>query len=155
MIGFIYHRKQEKVNYVNELSDSKLNVNKFVNMDSITFSQNTLIQNQYTLLVLFDSECEGCKIEIEMLKRDRLRLQDYNLILVSTQKIADIKSFIEKENLKEYSNMYFAKTEISVLSKYIKVISYPSILIYDKKNTFVKGFRGSTETEEILKFIQN
>lgn len=139
--------------YGKELFEGHLSQADILTLEGTRFDYNLLSKDKATVLVLFDSECPGCIMEMDLIKRNIQKLSRYNIVFVSGEELEKIKFVLGKKGLLDFDNIYAAKTDISYIFNKIAHLSYPSVIIYDKQGSYVKGFKGGMSIEDVLKLI--
>jgi len=155
MVLLISSRKSKNDNlYGKELFEGHLSQAEILALEDTRFDYNLLSKDKATLLVLFDSECPGCIMEIDLIKRNIQKLNRYNIVFVSGEELEKIKFVLKEKGLLDFDNVYAGKTDINYIFNKITHLSYPSVIIYDKQGSYVKGFKGGMNLEEVLKLIK-
>jgi thiol-disulfide isomerase/thioredoxin len=154
MVLLISSRKSKNDElYGKELFEGHLSQAEILTLEGTRFDYNLLSKDKATLLVLFDSECPGCIMEMDLIKRNIQKLNRYNIIFVSGEELEKIKFVLKEKGLLDFDNIYAAKTDINYIFNKIAHLSYPSVIIYDKQGSYVKGFKGGVNLEDVLKLI--
>lgn len=99
------------------------------------------------VLVLFFSACEGCVDEIRKMKKRATQNKQYWYILVSSEDANTLAAFREQHQLNDDENFCLLQVSDENLRKIFKRETYPTLLLYDEKNKFVKQLVGLTEVK--------
>ena len=105
------------------------------------------------VIILFNSTCEHCLAEIEDIKKHIESFRSTDVLLVSTESPAEIRSFAEQSGLSGFPNFHFANISFDDLYERFGVASYPHIFIYDTDKNLVKEFKGETKVDAILQVL--
>jgi thioredoxin-related protein len=104
-------------------------------------------------IVYFNSSCEHCQLEAEMIRNDISLFSNVKLIFISTETLKDIRNFAVKYQLGNLSNVQVLKMNADDLYNYFGSVSTPHIYIYNNERRLVKEFEGETKTSAILKYL--
>ncbi len=105
--------------------------------------------NEPTILVYFNSECEHCQEEFDDLRINISGAGNVQICLVSYEQPEDIKLFVAKYRLTEYSTVFLLQIEPhEVLSKF-GTSNVPQVFTY-KKNKLLKAYQGKVDVKKLL-----
>jgi thioredoxin-related protein len=123
-----------------------LPVDKFRALDSTLF---VYPRAKNVSIIYFNSTCEHCQYELKEIKDHLEMLARTYLVFVSSENIADIRSFSSRSGLTDRDNVSFAKINPGDVYDTFGSVSIPHIFIYDKDGRLVKEFKGETKVEAI------
>ncbi|MNE87226.1 AhpC/TSA family protein [compost metagenome] len=103
------------------------------------------------MFVYFNSECEFCNHEAEMIKENIVAFKDIQIVFISFEKPDGIKSFAQKHKLLNYDDIHFIHDIKADFAATFDVKSLPSIVLYDKNQKLIERFKGQVKAETILK----
>lgn len=111
--------------------------------------ENISLENRITIIVFFNTQCDLCLSEINLLneKADQLN-QQFNLVIVSFEPEASLQAFFERYNLNNKENIFIISDSKERLLDDFNIEIYPSFVIIDNDN-LVMG-RGNILTEKII-----
>lgn len=115
------------------------------------FSNESLKNNIPTLFIYFNSECEFCNHEAEMIKENILAFKDIQIVFISFEKPESIKLFAQKHKLLNYDSIHFIYDVKADFAVTFDVKSLPSLILYDKSQNLIERFKGQVKAETILK----
>ncbi len=110
MIFTIFNKNKEE----NNSTDIAENIPNFtlINIANITEFNNSCLENENVLLILFHTECEFCKEEINEILVNAERIHNIEILLISEEKIETLKKFsIDDLGLEKDSEVHFGARE--------------------------------------------
>jgi peroxiredoxin len=154
--GFLIFQITSKINHKKEVAENIKTIPKFnfQNINGGRFTNKNLIKNTPTLFVYFNSECEFCNDEAEMIKENIEKFKKFQLVFISIEKPELIKPFAVKHKLNHYDKINFlSDTQVSFAPAF-DVRGVPSIIIYDKNQHFIKKIKGQIKPEVLIKKLE-
>ena len=145
IVAKINHKKEVAAN-IKSIPDFK-----YKNLNGELFSNKNLKTDTPTLFIYFNSECEYCNEEAEMIQGSVDKFRPYQLVFVSFEKPEKIKSFAQKHNLLNYDNIHFVCDTKVTFATTFDVQSLPCLVLYDKNQQLIEKIKGQTKVETILK----
>jgi peroxiredoxin len=118
------------------------------------FSNQNLKINTPAIFIYFNSECEYCNEEAQMIKESIDKFIPYQLIFVSFEQTDKIKYFAKKHNLLNYDNIHFVCDTKVTFAATFDVQSLPCLVLYDKYQQLIEKIKGQTKVEVLLKKLQ-
>ncbi|SFF46752.1 peroxiredoxin family protein [Thermoflexibacter ruber] len=122
---------------------------EFLALDSTVFSVADLAGRK-TILVYFNSTCEHCQYEASEISKQIDKFSNVNLLFVSEQNLAEIRTFSERYSLDKQENIKFLKAPDNGFYKVFGSNPIPSIFIYNTKKQLVKNYKGETKVELLM-----
>lgn len=150
----IINKKQELKQAGKVVNKGLLNIDYLVDMDSLPIHNNLRPDFKATLLILFNSECEACQVEVKTIIKRIAQLENVSIFFISSEDIIKIKLFSKEHNLENLGNITIAKANESDLFNIFKSYSYPSVFLYDKERRFVSSYKGSSNIDAIIGDLQ-
>ncbi len=105
------------------------------------------------LITFFHPECDHCKYEISSFVSNDWIDSQLTILLVSYAKVDDIQSFIQEVGDIDALNMHILHDSDFRMSDLYRADVLPSNFIYNKELELVKVFKGATQLETILKYL--
>lgn len=122
--------------------------------DSITwYTKKDLPKKKNTIIMLFSPDCEHCKHETELFKKNISHFKSTQIVMVTPLPFHKMKEFYEHFELRKYRNITVGRDPKFFFSNYFKVRFLPFLAIYDKNYKLLKTFEGSTKWEELVKYL--
>ncbi len=103
-----------------------------------------------SLLVYFNSECDYCQRQIKLINDSPEILQQFQLILVSYQDIAEVKNYLTKHLAVAKTGYKFYQVEPDKVLATFGKTSLPQLYIYEN-NLLKSTYKGFTKAHIILK----
>lgn len=127
-----------------------LNVNSVYTLDSLQFR---LKETSPVVLIFFNSGCEHCQYELSEIKKNLSSFSGTQLLFLSSENIASIKSAAEKYIGEIPSNINFLKINREDVFEKFGALSVPHIFVYSAEKKLVKEFKGETKVEAIIQHL--
>lgn len=106
--------------------------------------------DQPTVMVLFNSTCDNCMYEAQVIKENISLFGDASIVMLSTEDLPSIQQFSEQTGLLGYHNIRFARIDADDQDHKFGQISFPYILVYGSDNKLLRKFQGAVDPREIL-----
>jgi thiol-disulfide isomerase/thioredoxin len=123
-------------------------------LDSALHEQTFLHNNKRTLVVLFNSECDHCRSELDELDKNIDLFRTANVLIISAEPIRTIKTFLANYGFPKEANTYVCKMNAGDVLSSFGTISFPHLIVYDRDNSLIKTFSGETSIAEISKYLR-
>ncbi len=145
-----------KINHKKQIAENIKTIPSFSyqDIDGVIFTDKNLKDNTPTLFVYFNSECEFCNEEAQMIKENINKLKEVQVIFVSFQNQEEITAFAKKHQLTNYGNITFLCDSKVAFASTFDVKSLPCLVLYDKNKQLIDKLKGQTKVETILKKLQ-
>ena len=153
MFGSLIFQITSKIKHKKEVAENIKTIPNFdfQNVNGGRFTNENLIKNAPTLFVYFDSECEFCNEEAEMIKQNIDKFSTFQLIFVSIENPDKIKDFAINHKLINYDKINFlSDTKISFAPTF-DVKSLPCLVLYDKDQHLIEKIKGQIKPEVLIK----
>ena len=145
-LALIKVRENEKI----QERISSFNIPPIFKLDSTKFEFD---QIKPLVIVIFNSTCELCEVEVLDIKNNLAVLSTFQIILISSEPIDEIRSFSLNLGLDTEPSLFFCKINETDLYSAFGSISYPHILVYDKDRKLIKQFREVVDIKAMVKKI--
>lgn len=152
LFGFLIFQITLKIKYKKEVAENIKTIPtfNFQNIKEGHFTNKNLIKNTPTLFVYFDSECDFCNEEAEMIKQNIRKFSHIQLIFVSIENTTKIKEFAIHHKLINYDKINFlSDTQVSFAPTF-DVKSLPCLVLYDKENHLIEKIKGQIKPEVLI-----
>ncbi len=152
-LGYFGVQIYTKIQHKKEVAQKIKTIPKFEyqNINGGIFSNTNLKKDTPTIFVYFNSECEFCNEEAQMIQANITQFASFQLVFVSFEKPALIKAFAAKHQLTTYDNVTFLSDSKVSFATTFDVKSLPCLVLYDKNQKLIEKIKGQTKVETIVK----
>lgn len=153
VLGFFGVQIFTKIQHKKEVAENIKTIPKFEyqNIKGGVFSNANLKKDTPTLFVYFNSECEFCNEEAQMINANIQQLSAFQLVFISFEKPTLIKAFAAKHQLNSFNNVTFLSDSKVGFATTFDVKSLPCLVLYDKNQKLIEKIKGQTKVETIIK----
>ena len=157
LLAFMGYNVVNKINHKKQIAENikKMPAFSYVTLENKVFTNEKLKQNKPTLFIYFNSECDFCNHEAEMVQQNLEQLKDIQVVFISYEPIEKIKSFAAKFKLLHHANIYFLSDSKITFATTFDVKSMPCLVLYDKENNLIEKIKGQVKIEMVLEKFQN
>lgn len=150
---FLGYQIVNKIKHKKEVAANIKTIPDFTYQDlkGESFSNKNLKTDTPTLFIYFNSECEYCNEEAQMIQESVNKFRPYQLVFISFEKPELIKTFAQKHNLLNYDNIHFVCDTKVTFATTFDVKSLPCLVLYDKNQQLIEKIKGQTKVDAILK----
>jgi peroxiredoxin len=127
---------------------------EYQNTKGGVFGNKNLLAKTPTVFVYFNSECEFCNEEANMIKQNITKLKNVQLVFVSFEASQIIKKFAQKHQLDTYDNVNFLCDSKVIFATTFDVKSLPCLVLYDKNQHLIEKIKGQIKVEVLLKKLK-
>jgi thiol-disulfide isomerase/thioredoxin len=113
-----------------------------------------LLPNKPIILMFMNPECDHCQEEIKQIKRNKDKLKDISILLITSAPIKQVTDFYFVNGLSNLSNLQFLSDENMNITNDFDVHAIPSIFLYNDKRELVYKFNGEIKIEALLKYLK-
>ena len=152
LLGFLIFQINSKIKHKNEVAVNIKTIPNFdfQNVNGGRFTNENLMKNTPTLFIYFNSECEFCNEEAEMIKQNIDKFSQIQLIFISIENPHKIKGFAINHKLKNYDKINFlSDTKVSFAPTF-DVKSLPCLVLYDKDYHLIEKIKGQIKPEALI-----
>jgi peroxiredoxin len=156
LVSFLGYKIVTKINYKKEVAANIKTIPDFTyqNLEGESFSNKNLKTDTSTLFIYFNSECEYCNEEAQMIQESVDKFAAHQLVFVSFEKPEKINSFAKKHKLLNYDNIHFVCDSKVTFATAFDVQSLPCLVLYDKNQQLIEKIKGQTKVETLVKKLQ-
>ncbi|QOG04881.1 peroxiredoxin [Flavobacterium sp. MDT1-60] len=115
------------------------------------FTNENLKRGHATIFIYFNTECEYCNEEAQMIKENITNLKDVELIFVSFENPDKIKKFAQKKQLNIYDCIHFLSDSKVTFASTFDINNLPCLLLYDKNQNLIEQVKGQMKIETLIK----
>ena len=152
LFGFLVFQITSKIKHKNEVAENIKTIPSFnfQNVNGGRFTNENLIKNTPTLFIYFNSECEFCNEEAEMINQNIDKFSPIQLIFVSIENPNKIIEFAIHHKLINYDKINFlSDTKVSFAPTF-DVKSLPCLVLYDKDQHLIEKIKGQIKPKVII-----
>ena len=157
LLAFMGYKVVSKINHKKQVAENikKMPAFSYVTLENKIFTQKSLVQSTPTLFIYFNSECDFCNHEAEMVQQNIEQLKDIQVVFISYEPIEKIKSFAAKFKLLHHDNIHFLSDSKITFATTFDVKSMPCLVLYDKDNNLIEKIKGQVKIETVLQKFRN
>lgn len=150
---FLGFRIISQIIHKNEVAQNikSIPVFSYQNINGKNFTNQSLKKETAVIFIYFNTECDYCINEAQMIKKNITQFKDLQLVFVSFENLELIKKFAQKHQLTTYDNVYFLSDNKVSFSTTFDSPSIPSMILYNKKHQLIEKIKGQTKTSTLLK----
>ena len=155
--AFFGYQLTSKINHKNKVAQNIKTLPTFVyeNINGTVFTQKNLKSNTPILFIYFNSECDFCNEEAQMIRENKKKLENIQVIFISFERPELIKRFALEHQLTDYENITFLYDRKVTFSTTFDTKSMPSLILYDKNQKLIEKIKGQTKIETIIKRLNS
>ena len=152
LLAFMGYKVVNKINHKKQVAENIKQMPSFsyVTLENKIFTQENLVQNKPTLFIYFNSECDFCNHEAEMVQQNIEQLKDIQVVFISYEPVEKIKQFATKFKLLNHDNISFLSDSKISFATTFDVTSMPCLVLYDKENNLIEKIKGQVKIETVL-----
>ncbi|KLT71625.1 hypothetical protein AB674_00760 [Flavobacterium sp. ABG] len=142
-----------KINHKKELAEHIKTIPAFnyQDLNGVAFTNKNLKTDIAVLFVYFNSDCEFCNEEAQMIQENIEKLSLIQVVFVSFEQVKQIKSFAQKHSLLNHDNIHFVSDTNVTFATSFDVKSLPCLVLYNKNQQLIEKIKGQTQVATILK----
>lgn len=107
-----------------------------------------------SLVIVFNSECDICRIELEELLVNYPKFERFNILLVSHQSICELLRIEANYNLSNFPNFEILKMDELRTEELFLSASNPSLFVFDNNGKLILKKKGYTNPEQLINKLQ-
>lgn len=152
-LSYMGYKISSIINYKKEVAQHIRSIPAFsyLNVNGLSFTNKSLKVNTATLFIYFNSDCEFCNEEAQMIQENIEKLTLIQVVFVSFEQAEKIKSFAKKHKLLNHGNIHFVSDIKVTFATSFDVKSLPCLVLYNKNQQLIGKIKGQTKVETILK----
>ena len=156
LIGLITFVGYKVISIINQKKQIAKNIQTIPNfsykkINGTVFTNQNLKKNTATVFIYFNSECEFCNEEANMIEQNCSKFNNVELLFVSYEKPNSINAFATKHKLSNYDNITFICDSKTTFSTTFDVHLMPCLILYNKNQHLTEKLKGQTKVETLLK----
>ncbi len=157
LLAFMGYKVVNKINYKKQVAENikQMPAFSYVALDNKGFTKENLEKGKPTLFIYFNSECDFCNHEAEMVQQNLEKLKAIQVVFISYEPIEKIKQFATKFKLLHHDNITFLSDSKISFATTFDVKSMPCLVLYDKNNNLIEKIKGQVKIETILQKFRN
>jgi peroxiredoxin len=157
LLAFMGYQVVSKINHKKQVAENikKMPAFSYVTLENKAFTQQNLAQNKPTLFIYFNSECDFCNHEAEMVQQNIEQLKAIQVVFISYEPVEKIKQFATKFNLLHHAKISFLSDSKINFATTFDVKSMPCLVLYDKDNNLIEKIKGQVKIETVLEKFLN
>lgn len=152
LLSFMGYNVVNKINHKKQVAENIKKIPNFsyLSIENKAFTNENLIQNKPTLFIYFNSECDFCNHEAEMVQQNMEQLKEIQVVFISYEPVEKIKQFATKFNLLHHANISFLSDSKISFATTFDVKSMPCLVLYDKDKNLIEKIKGQIKIESVL-----
>lgn len=157
LLAFMGFKLVSKINHKKQVAENikKMPAFSYLNLENKIFTNENLEEGKPTLFIYFNSECDFCNHEAEMVQQNIEELKAIQVVFISYEPIEKIKQFATKFNLLHHANISFLSDSKISFATTFDVKSMPCLVLYDKENNLIEKIKGQVKIETVLEKFRN
>uniref|UniRef100_UPI004049C2BF peroxiredoxin family protein n=1 Tax=Flavobacterium sp. TaxID=239 RepID=UPI004049C2BF len=155
LLAFMGYKVVNKISHKNQVAENIKQIPSFsyLTLENKPFTDNYFSVNKPVLFIYFNSECDFCNHEAEMVQENIENLKDIQVVFVSYEPLEKIQLFAAKFNLLNHANIHFLSDSNATFSSTFDVNALPCLVLYDKDRNLIEKIKGQVKMETILNKI--
>lgn len=125
-----------------------------LSIDSVAFTQDKLDTGKFTILMLFNPECEHCQKQMERFLSMTEFYGPVQLVLISIETLENTRHFYNRYHLQYYPFIHIGKDHQRFFISYFRAQTIPVLAFYDKKKSLVFFNQGDASENEIREALK-
>ncbi|WP_445713336.1 peroxiredoxin family protein [Flavobacterium sp.] len=157
LLAFMGYKVVSKINHKKQVAENikKMPAFSYLTLENKIFTNENLEEGKPTLFIYFNSECDFCNHEAEMVQQNIEQLKDIQVVFISYEPVEKIKQFATKFNLLHHANISFLSDSKITFAATFDVKSMPCLVLYDKNNILIEKIKGQVKIETVLEKFHN
>ena len=157
LLAFMGYKVVSKINHKKQVAENikKMPAFSYLNLENKIFTNENLEEGIPTLFIYFNSDCDFCNHEAEMVQQNIEELKAIQVVFISYEPIEKIKQFATKFKLLNHANIYFLSDSKITFATTFDVKSMPCLVLYDKDNNLIEKIKGQVKIETVLEKFRN
>ena len=157
LIAFMGYKVVSKINHKKQVAENikKMPAFSYLTLENKIFTNENLVKGKPTLFIYFNSECDFCNHEAEMVQQSIDQLKAIQVVFISYEPIEKIKQFATKFKLLHHANISFlCDSKVTFATTYdVKSMTY--IMLDYKENNIKEKIKGQVKIETVLEKFHN
>ncbi|PBJ06637.1 peroxiredoxin [Flavobacterium sp. ACN6] len=156
LLSFLITKIIFRINQKNEVAKNIKIIPEFSFQDinGVLFKNRNLKENAATIFLYFNTECEFCNSETEIIQKNIEKFENIKLIFISIEQPEKIKNFAQHYQLLKYDNIHFLCDKQASFGTKFDVTALPTILIYNSQKQLIEKIKGQVKIDYLLQKIK-
>ncbi|WP_445711187.1 peroxiredoxin family protein [Flavobacterium sp.] len=156
LTGFMGYIVVSKIKHKKEIATKIKKIPNFSynTLNDGAFTLNNLITNKAVIFIYFNSDCNFCNHEAEMIQQNIDKLNNIQIVFVSFEDDEKIVAFANSYNLLGYDNIHFLRDTAHSFTSTFDVNSLPSLVLYDKNHMLIEKIKGQVKIEALIEKLK-
>ncbi|WP_125717764.1 peroxiredoxin family protein [Flavobacterium ustbae] len=152
IFSLLFYKIVSKITAKKELENTIKHIPKFSYYDiqGKTFDNQNLKKDTSVVFIYFNSECDFCQTETEMIKSNLEKFKKVQLIFISSENLNKIKTFAKNHHFTNSANIHFLQDKQSTFTATFDVTGLPTIVIYNQQKKLIAKIKGQIKIDHIL-----
>lgn len=152
LLTIMAYKVIDKINYKKQVAENikQMPIFSYFDLEGNLFTKDNLPKNTPVLFVYYNSECDFCNHEAEMIQQNLEKLKDIQIVFISFEKTDKIKEFAQKYSLLQHDNINFISDSKATFATTFDVKSLPCLVLYDKERNLIEKIKGQVKIETVL-----
>lgn len=121
---------------------------------STSYTKASLPKGKQVLVMLFSPDCDHCQKETETIKANIKEFKNTHVLMVTSQPFEKMVGFYKDYDLAKYKGITVARDDRFFFPNYYKIKFFPFLVLYDKKDKYVKHFEGNAKWEDLKALLK-
>lgn len=152
LLAIMGYKVIDKINYKKQVAENikQMPVFSYFDLEGNLFTKDNLPNNKPVLFVYYNSECDFCNHEAEMIQQNLEKLKDIHIVFISFEKTDKIKEFAQKYSLLQHDNINFISDSKATFATTFDVKSLPCLVLYNQDRNLIEKIKGQVKIETVL-----
>ncbi len=121
--------------------------------DSTWFFNSDLQEKKAVLILYFSPDCGHCQLEIENLIANMSKLQNLQIVMVTSRPFQDMQNFATRYKIYKFPTITIGRDPGYHITRFYKVEFTPFSALYNKKGKLEKVYKKGIDMEELIKLV--
>lgn len=142
-----------KINHKNEIAQNIKRIPQFSyqSIQGRIFTNQNLKAETPAIFIYFNTECEYCNEEAQMIHENLKKFENVQIIFISFENTKQIKKFAQNHQLINHDNVHFLHDSKNTFASTFDINSLPCLLMYDRNQNLIEKVKGQTKPEILIK----
>lgn len=123
-------------------------------IDSVEFNETVLDETKYTIIMLFNPDCDHCHHQLEVLLSIPQVAESAQIILSSIETQEKNRSFYARNHLEKYPFVHLGKDFRYFFGGYYRPATIPVLAFYNPQKQLVFFNQGEVDKKKILQALK-
>ncbi len=152
ILAYFGYQTFAKINHKKQVAEHIKTIPSFMyeTLEGKPFTQENIATNTPVLFVYFNSECDFCQHEAQLIKDNIEKLNNFQILFISFEPKENIQKFAEQYQLLSYANLTFIHDRKATFTTTFDVNSLPCLVLYNAQHQLIEKIKGQVKIEKIL-----